>query len=127
MDRLRNSGEDKPPGTLQQYLEACLLLILRKGKCHGYELTKSLEAYGMGNKAPGPVYRTLRKMEALGLIKSQWDTLSKRGSARRVYNITSEGHAHLKKTASALHELVNTLSAFLKDVGIQEGDENSVS
>ena len=52
---------------------------------HGYELLEDLRASSApGCCDPGMVYRTLRRFEHHGLVRSTWNTESG-GPARRVY------------------------------------------
>jgi poly-beta-hydroxybutyrate-responsive repressor len=90
-----------------------LLLLLHQGPSHGYELVSSLEPFGLGDMAPGPVYRTLRELEAAGLIESEWDTESSAGPARRVYRLTEAGVHHLANWVDDLREMDSALHRFL--------------
>ncbi len=100
-------------GGIRRFLEPCLLLLLTKGPSHGYELVSALQRFGMDDTAPGPVYRTLRELEAAGLIQSEWDTESSAGPARRVYQLTGDGHQHLAGWVESLRETDSMLHHFL--------------
>ena len=109
-------------GGIRRFMEPCLLLLLHKGPSHGYELVSALEPFGMDEIAPGPVYRTLRELEAGGLIQSEWDTESSGGPARRVYRLTEDGHHHLsdwveslQQTDSVLHHFLATYDRHIRD------------
>ena len=110
-------------GGIRRFLEPCLLLLLHKGPSHGYELVSALEPFGMDDIAPGPVYRTLRELEAAGLIQSEWDTESSAGPARRVYRLTQDGHHHLADWVESLRETDSVLHQFLTayDQHIRDG------
>ena len=60
------------------------------GVGHGYDLPFLLEPLGLGTTDRGVVYRTLRVMEADGLVASAWDR-SPNGPARRTYTVTPLG------------------------------------
>ncbi|MBF0566890.1 MAG: helix-turn-helix transcriptional regulator [Nitrospirae bacterium] len=100
----------------QELLEARLLLILKKGHGHGYEIARSLENYGMGKKSPGAIYTLLNAMEERGLVVSKWDT-SKNGPARRVYNITESGGLYLSTLAGHLGETIDVVASILAELG----------
>ncbi|GAB4545119.1 MAG: helix-turn-helix transcriptional regulator [Anaerolineae bacterium] len=100
-------------GAIRRFLEPCLLLLLHQRPSHGYELVGALEPFGLGDIAPGPVYRTLRELEAAGLIQSEWDTESSGGPARRVYRLTQDGHHHLAGWVESLRETDSMLHRFL--------------
>ena len=120
--RGRGGGRGSAGGGIRRFMEPCLLLLLHKGPSHGYELVSALEPFGLGDVAPGPVYRTLRELEAAGLIQSEWDTESSGGPARRVYRLTEEGHHHLsdwveslQQTDSVLHHFLTTYDRHIRD------------
>jgi PadR family transcriptional regulator PadR len=100
-------------GGIRRFLEPVLLLILYREASHGYDLVSALEPFGLGEVAPGPVYRTLRQLEASGLVESEWDTESSGGPARRVYRLTQAGHHHLADWAEELRETDSALHHFL--------------
>lgn len=108
-------------GAIRRFLEPCLLLLLHQGASHGYELVSALEPFGLGDVAPGPVYRTLRELEAAGLVQSEWDIESSGGPARRVYRLTQAGHRYLadwvedlRQTDSVLHYFLNAYDRHVK-------------
>ena len=91
---------------VMSFLQPCLLVLLHRGKAHGYSLLNGLEQFGFG---PGQldaslVYRALREMEAEGIVTSEWGTDSQ-GPRRRVYSITPEGRQHLTER---MDDLIHT-------------------
>jgi PadR family transcriptional regulator PadR len=100
-------------GAIRRFLEPVLLLLLHRDASHGYDLAGALEPFGLGDVAPGPVYRTLREMEAAGLVQSEWDTESSGGPARRVYRLTKAGHQYLTDWVENLRETDDALHHFL--------------
>jgi poly-beta-hydroxybutyrate-responsive repressor len=75
-------------------LMAHLLALLRGWTAYGYDLVQRLEEAGYGDFNKGSIYRTLRQMERLGLVSSDWDTSSD-GPARRMYTVTQLGMSFL--------------------------------
>ena len=59
-------------GLPKDFLRPCLLLLLREGSAHGYELLESVCAFGFDHSDPGALYRTLRRLEEDGLVQSGW-------------------------------------------------------
>ena len=99
-------------GTVQRFIEPCILLLLSKGTSHGYGLMEDLEKH-CGEKVDiGNLYRTLRKMETNGWVKSVWDA-KKTGRDRRIYTITNKGHVFLRKAVSSLAQTDNLIHRFL--------------
>jgi PadR family transcriptional regulator PadR len=111
--RGRGRGWGRP---IRGFLEPCLLLVLQRGKSHGYELKDELGPFGMGNVNPSLVYRALRDMEEDGLVRSEWDTESAAGPARRVYELTREGRERLSEWAEELRHTDRVLHHFLEAV-----------
>jgi PadR family transcriptional regulator, regulatory protein PadR len=50
----------------------------------------------MGTIHPSVIYRTLREMETLEWIVSDWDADQTQGPPRRIYELTAQGEAVLK-------------------------------
>jgi len=100
-------------GGIRRFLEPVLLLLLHQSANHGYDLAGALESFGLGDVAPGPVYRTLRDLEAAGLVQSEWDIDSAGGPARRVYHLTQTGRDCLADRVAELRETDRMLHHFL--------------
>jgi len=111
---------------IRRFLEPVLLLLLHQGTSHGYELVGALEPFGLGEVVPGPVYRTLRELEAAALVRSEWDTESSGGPARRMYSLTEAGRRHLADWVEDLRATDNLLNYFLGvyDRLMQEGTDD---
>lgn len=78
-----------------------MLLLLSERDGHGYDLLTRLGELGMEDVDGGGLYRTLRSLESHGLVRSEWGG-SERGPARRVYELTPAGRAHLARTMGAI-------------------------
>jgi PadR family transcriptional regulator PadR len=100
-------------GAIRRFMEPVLLLLLYQDASHGYDLVSALEPFGLGDVAPGPVYRTLRGLESAGLVESEWDTESSAGPARRVYCLTEPGRRYLVDWVEELRETDSALHHFL--------------
>ena len=68
-----------------------LLLALRTGSSHGYELMEQLVAGGLSVDLAG-IYRMLRTLEQGELVVATWERSSV-GPPRRVYDLTDHGDA----------------------------------
>jgi PadR family transcriptional regulator PadR len=66
-----------------------LLLLIRAGPGHGYELRHELRERAL-ELDRAVMYRSLREMERMGWISSCWAS-SKAGPRRRIYDITEDG------------------------------------
>jgi PadR family transcriptional regulator PadR len=102
-ERGKHGGDAPRPGAAngkvevrpRNWLVPVTLLTLRECATCGYELMERTARFGFEATNPGTYYRTLRNMEKDGLCKSEWDTFSGAGPARRVYSITDAGEAYL--------------------------------
>lgn len=106
------------PRRLNRFLEPCLLLLLHKRDTHGYELAEAIKPFGFDERNPvdaSLVYRTLRWLEASGMVVSTWDTISAAGPARRVYHLTEAGDRYLAAWMADLRETACMLTAFLAE------------
>lgn len=96
----------------RNFLQPCLLLLLREQPDHGYELAARLRPMHDGDGDAGAVYRTLRGLERSGLVHSEWET-SDVGPARRTYFVTPAGLRSLDEQARVLGQTHEALHVFL--------------
>ena len=103
---------------LDKFLQPAVLVVLSKGSSHGFQMIADLEKSGMvsgDSLDPAGLYRTLKRMEAGGLVHSFWDTES--GSKpKRVYSITEEGRGCLSTWDETLREYRDNIDAILKGI-----------
>lgn len=99
-------------GLPKDFLRPCLLLLLREGEAHGYELAENVSGFGFDHSDPGALYRALRKLEEDGLVNSDWQP-SEAGPPRRVYGLTEAGVEELDRRATDLAEGERRIDAFL--------------
>jgi PadR family transcriptional regulator PadR len=88
-----------------------LLLLIRGGPGHGYELRHELRERAL-EVDRAVMYRTLREMEQSGLICSRWAS-SKAGPRRRIYDITEAGLDELGRIAVKVEGARDAHDAFL--------------
>lgn len=99
---------------VERFMEPCLLLLLSEAPSHGYDLISRLVEFGFSrDQDPGMVYRTLRRLEEQGMIRSNW-AVAGAGPARREYVITDEGREYLRAWAETIRNNIETLSLFLE-------------
>lgn len=99
-------------GNIERFIEPCILLLLFNGPSHGYGLMEDLEKH-CGEKIDiGDLYRTLRRMEKDGWVKSDWKK-NEAGPDRRTYTIIPEGKDFLKSAASSLIRTDRLIHRFL--------------
>lgn len=103
---------------LDKFIQPALLVVLSKGPAHGFVLISELEQSRMvsGDSIdPTGMYRTLKKMEAAGLVSSEWDVTSA-AKPRRVYSITDEGRGCLKTWQVSLARYRDNLNNLLNGI-----------
>jgi DNA-binding PadR family transcriptional regulator len=81
---------------------------------YGYELRQALADQGMPIEE-GTLYPLLRRLEAQGLLKSDWKTDS--GSPRRYYSLNADGRKLLKKLIEAWQGMNVAMGRLLKEDG----------
>lgn len=100
-------------GPVARFVEPAVLLLLREGNAHGYELADELTAFMPVQRVDvGNLYRLLRKLEDDGLVASEWDE-GEAGRAKRVYEITDDGIEALDDWAERLRGTAEALTRFL--------------
>jgi len=92
--------------TLSRLLQPTILTILaaHDDPLHGYSIVqKAARSPMFGGKKPDAtgIYRTLKAMEANGLVSSHWDT-PQSGPAKRSFVLTDEGRNTLRRWIDSL-------------------------
>jgi PadR family transcriptional regulator, regulatory protein PadR len=102
----------RPAGEPRNFLQCCVLLLLRERPAHGYELLERLKSFGLADGDPGNVYRRLRSLERQGMLRSRWEP-SEAGPRRRTYYLTDRGETALGVWAGVLAETRGLLDYYL--------------
>jgi len=95
-------------------LEPALLILIKIQPSHGYSLLTDLEAFSIDTVHPSVVYRTLREMENLDWIQSDWDTDQSKGPPRRTYSLTEKGAEALEYWKKELGNVNKTIRQMLE-------------
>ena len=109
----------------RNWLVPVILLELREWNTYGYDLMRRAAALGFEAMNTSTFYRTLRRMEEDGVVKSTWET-SKGGPARRMYTITDAGEAYLNLWRESLEQFRQMTNAFFRiyyGLPARNGDE----
>jgi len=107
-------GEERHSPLMASLVEPVLLLLLEHQPRHGYTLFSDLQSMGMGSLHQSVVYRTLRDMEYLQWIVSDWDTDQTQGPPRRTYRLTEIGKTTLENWRSELVQVNSFITEILK-------------
>lgn len=108
------------------FLQCCVLLLLRERAAHGYELLERLKPFGIADGDPGNLYRRLRSLEEQGMVRSEWE-MSGTGPKRRTYHLTATGDARLRHWADSLTETRRLLDHYLSHYALVAGSPEPVT
>jgi len=110
---------------IERFVEPALLLLLRDGSLHGYDLAEELQAVAPDDRVDlGNLYRLLRSLEYEELITSTWrDDLP--GRAKRTYQLTDAGRELLDQWAGALERADETIAAVVRRYHQEKQGESS--
>lgn len=95
-------------------LEPALLILLSQHPSHGYTLLSEISTLNMATIHPSVVYRTLREMENLGWISSDWESEQTQGPPRRNYHLTTQGDTALQSWKQELEKTDEILLKLLE-------------
>ncbi len=97
-------------GTLQTIV---LSLLSDKDKMYGYEITQFVKERTAGKiqLTEGALYPTLHKMEALGLLTTEKQSIGKR--VRKYYRLTNEGKERAENRVEEFRNFSQTMNDLL--------------
>jgi len=78
-------------------IQMLVLQVLSAGPLYGYAIVKRLEELGDFIAGEGTVYPVLRRLEADGLLVSEWQQPAE-GNPRKYYSVTVAGSAFLARS-----------------------------
>ena len=101
------------PEALKGHLDAMILSVLAGGPRHGYAIIDELKRRSGGDLAlpEGTVYPALHRLEAGGLLRSDWSTGE--GRRRRVYELTRRGERELGERRVQWRDFVRVVEAVM--------------
>jgi PadR family transcriptional regulator PadR len=112
--------EDRHSPITISLLEPALLILLKEQPRHGYTLLSDLETLEMSTIHPSVIYRTLREMEGLEWVQSDWETKQTQGPPRRIYRLTLQGEEALQNWRYELEKNKSLISQLLKRIETDE-------
>ncbi len=85
---------------LKGHLELLLMSVLRDGPAHGYAIIEILRRRSAGtfDLPEGTIYPALHRLEADGLLASEWS--QETGRRKRIYHLTGKGELALARRES---------------------------
>lgn len=108
----REVKENREIGLVELRRGVLVLAVLSqlRQRQYGYSLRQALADGGMPIEE-GTLYPLLRRLEAQGLLASQWDTAT--APPRRYYRLNAEGRQVLAELADAWRAQVDAVDGFL--------------
>ncbi len=96
-----------------RWIEPFVLLLIAQGPTYGYEIIGQLDELGVAPEGidPGMVYRTLRSMDADGLVTTEWGLSG--DQPRREYRLTDDGACALEDWMDVMAERKRLIEHFL--------------
>jgi PadR family transcriptional regulator, regulatory protein PadR len=103
------------------HLDLLLLGVLDAEPGHGYAVISALRERSDGalDLAEGAVYPALHRLEAAGLLASDWQPVG--GRRRRMYRLTPDGRRALAAERSSWTALVSAVEAVLRPAHLAVG------
>lgn len=100
-----------PVDELKGHLDLVLLSALAAGPAHGYALIEAVRGRSEGafDLPEGSVYPALYRLEAAGLLRSEWAVVG--GRRRRIYRLTRKGKVRLEKERGEWRQFSETMKA----------------
>lgn len=93
-------------------LELCVLSMLRRRDCYGYEISEALSAHI--DLAVGTVYPILRKLKSDGLVSTYLQEESS-GPPRKYYSMTKLGRETYENEKAAYLRFAATVNMLLEE------------
>lgn len=88
-----------PSDWVRAVLPTCTLrAIANSGEAYGYQIIQLLKVSGFEGLTGGTLYPTLNRLEADGLVSSEWRE-GVAGPGKKFYSLTLEGQHRLQESA----------------------------
>lgn len=91
-------------------LEYCILLMLDKKLCYGYEILQKLNKYPILASTESTVYPLLRRLQKENYLQSSWQDSQEGLPPRKYYSLTPEGKEYLKALSNEWKSLLHAMS-----------------
>lgn len=103
-------------------VDVMILNALARGPLHGYAISRWIAATtrDVFTVQEGALYPALRRLEAKGLLASEW-AVTETGREARFYELTEEGRRRLRDEVEAWTTYVDAMSRVLRSADAREG------
>ncbi|HXG65018.1 MAG TPA: PadR family transcriptional regulator [Blastocatellia bacterium] len=109
-------GRQKKTDLLQGTLDLLVLRLLLPGPLNGWDIMQRLQLVSerVLSVTPGSLYPALHRLEARGLIASQWGA-SESNRRAKFYKLTPAGRKQLEAERQAWERLTGAVNLILRD------------
>jgi len=92
------------------------MVVLTERPMHGYELMQQVNCVTGGaiSVKEATLYPTLRRMERMGFVSSEWQR-SSRGPRKRIYHITRFGDEYLEEALLRYEEILKKVGKMIRN------------
>jgi len=92
------------------------MVVLTERPMHGYELMQQVNRVTGGaiSVKEATLYPTLRRMEKMGFVSSEWQR-SSRGPRKRIYHITRFGDEYLEEALLRYEEILKKVGKMIRN------------
>ncbi len=97
--------------------DSLLLCLIGQQPMYGYQIIKELERRSQGyfKFKEGTLYPALHRLERVGLIRGEWQTLPS-GQQRKYYHITNKGLLSLVEKRSQWQDFLAAMNLIIQPV-----------
>ena len=109
----------EPSSLIQRSVDLLILRALQdQGPSHGYSVSRFVRerSEGMLTLEDAALYQALHRLEARGVIESEWGT-SENNRRAKFYRLTADGRQRLRKEASSWRKYAQAMFRVLDDPG----------
>ena len=92
-------------------LEYCILLMLRKRTCYGYEILQEFSKYPIIASTESTIYPLLRRLQKENYLESVWKDSVEGLPPRKYYTLTAEGEDYLNAMTEKWEELLRAMDS----------------
>ena len=96
-------------------LEFCILLMIEKKECYGYELISRLEKNPILAAKESTIYPLLRRLLKEDFLTSTWRDSVEGLPPRKYYSITPKGREYLSAMNNEWSELLSAINQLKED------------
>lgn len=90
-------------------LEYCILLMLRRRSCYGYEILQRLGRCAVTTATESTVYPLLRRLQKDGYLSASWQESAEGLPPRKYYALTPAGEDYLQAMSADWDSLLRTI------------------